>query len=38
MAISVMQRFELKYLLDGSQTDRLPERLEGYMEADAFIS
>ena len=36
MAISVMQRFELKYLLDGSQTDRLPEQLEGYMEADAF--
>ena len=36
MAISVMQRFELKYLLDGSQTDRFLELLEGYMEADAF--
>ena len=36
MAISVMQRYELKYLLDGSRTDRFLERLEGYMEADAF--
>ena len=36
MAISVMQRYELKYLLDGNQTDRFLERLEGYMEVDAF--
>ena len=36
MAISVMQRYELKYLLDGSQTDYLRRRLEGHMEIDAF--
>ena len=36
MAISVMQRKELKYLLDGGQTDFLRQRLEGHMKADEF--
>ena len=36
MAISVMKRYELKYLLSGAQTDTLRRRLEGHMEVDAF--
>ena len=36
MAITVMKRYELKYLLSGAQTDYLRRRLKGHMEADAF--
>ncbi len=36
MAISVMQRYELKYLPDGGQTDFLRRKLEGHMEIDAY--
>ena len=36
MAIDVMKRYELKYLLDGDQTDFLCRALEGHMEIDAF--
>ncbi|MBQ9544815.1 MAG: polyphosphate polymerase domain-containing protein [Clostridia bacterium] len=36
MAITVMQRYELKYLLSGEQTWRLRERLKGRMEVDQY--
>ena len=34
--IAVMQRYELKYLLDGAQTAALRQRLEDRMEPDQF--
>ena len=36
MAITVMQRYEMKYLLDGRQTGFLRRRLEGRMKIDEF--
>ena len=36
MAITVMKRYELKYLLDGEQTAFLIERLRGHMEVDQY--
>ena len=36
MAITVMKRRELKYLLDASQTEFLRERLKGHMEVDRY--
>ena len=36
MAVTVMQRIEMKYLLTGEQTDYLRERLRGHMEADRY--
>ncbi|MBQ6183274.1 MAG: polyphosphate polymerase domain-containing protein [Clostridia bacterium] len=36
MAITVMSRYELKYLLSGEQTDYLRERLKGRMEVDQY--
>ena len=36
MAITVMQRYELKYLLDPDQTAFLRKRLEGHMSADQY--
>ncbi len=36
MAITVMQRYEMKYLLDRQQTDYLRQGLEGHMQIDAF--
>ncbi len=36
MAITVMKRYELKYLLDAKQTDFLRERLKGHMEIDQY--
>lgn len=36
MAITVMQRYELKYLLSASQTEYLRERLAGHMEVDRY--
>ncbi|MBQ6568683.1 MAG: polyphosphate polymerase domain-containing protein [Clostridia bacterium] len=36
MAINVMQRYEMKYLLSDRQTDFLRERLEGNMQADGY--
>ena len=36
MAITVMKRYELKYLLTGEQTEYLRERLKGYMEPDEY--
>jgi len=36
MAITVMKRYELKYLLTGEQTDYIRERLKGHMEVDEF--
>ena len=36
MAITVMKRYELKYLLSGAQTDLLRERLQGHMEVDEY--
>ena len=36
MAITVMKRYELKYLLTGEQTDYLRERLKGHMEVDQY--
>ena len=36
MAITVMQRYELKYLLSGEQTEYLRERLKGRMEPDSY--
>ena len=36
MAITVMKRYELKYLLSGEQTQYLRKRLEGYMEVDKY--
>lgn len=36
MAITVMQRIEMKYLLNAEQTDFLRERLKGHMEIDQY--
>ena len=36
MAITVMKRYELKYLLTGEQTAYLRERLRGHMEVDQY--
>jgi len=36
MAINVMKRYELKYLLDPAQTAFLKERLKGQMEPDEY--
>ena len=36
MAINVMKRYELKYLLDPAQTAFLRERLKGHMEPDEY--
>jgi len=36
MAITVMKRYELKYLLDAKQTELLRERLKGHMEVDRY--
>ncbi|MBO4830975.1 MAG: polyphosphate polymerase domain-containing protein [Oscillospiraceae bacterium] len=36
MAITVMKRYEMKYLLDSSQTDYLRRRLEGHMQIDEY--
>ncbi len=36
MAVSVMQRYELKYLLSGRQTQYVRERLAGRMEPDRY--
>ena len=36
MAITVMKRYELKYLLSGEQTVYLREALRGHMEADRY--
>ena len=34
--LTVMQRYELKYLLDARQADALRRRIEGWMEPDQF--
>ena len=36
MAITVMKRYELKYLLTAEQTSFLRERLKGHMEVDRY--
>ena len=36
MAVTVMQRYEMKYLLDGKQTDYLRRQLEGHMRIDEY--
>ncbi len=36
MAITVMKRYELKYLLNAEQTEYLRKRLAGHMEADQY--
>ena len=36
MAITVMKRYELKYLLTAEQTNFLRERLKGHMEVDQY--
>lgn len=36
MAITVMKRYELKYLLNAKQTDFLRERLKGHMQVDKY--
>lgn len=36
MAITVMKRVEMKYLLDAEQTEYLRERLKGHMEEDQY--
>ena len=36
MAITVMKRYELKYLLSGEQTAFLRDKLKGHMEADQY--
>ena len=36
MAITVMKRYELKYLLSGEQTAYLRQRLQGHMEVDEY--
>lgn len=36
MAVTVMQRYEMKYLLSGAQTDYLRRRLEGHMQIDEY--
>ncbi|MDO4803976.1 MAG: polyphosphate polymerase domain-containing protein [Lachnospiraceae bacterium] len=36
MAVTVMQRYEMKYLLSGEQADFLRRKLEGYMKIDKY--
>ena len=36
MSISVMKRYEMKYLLNGEQTQRFREKLQGRMEIDQY--
>lgn len=36
MAVTVMQRYEMKYLLDGKQTDFLRRQLDGHMQIDEY--
>ena len=36
MAITVMQRYEMKYLLSGAQTAFLRQKLEGHMQIDEY--
>lgn len=36
MAVTVMKRYELKYLLSRTQTDNLRQRLKGHMEVDQY--
>ena len=36
MIVTVMQRYELKYLLSGEQTEYLREKLKGHMEVDQY--
>ena len=36
MAVTVMQRYEMKYLLNSGQTDYLRRRLEGHMRLDGY--
>lgn len=36
MAITVMKRYEMKYLLDARQTEYLRRKLEGHMKIDEF--
>ena len=36
MAVAVMQRYEMKYLLDGKQTDFLRRQLDGRMQVDEY--
>ena len=36
MAVTVMQRYEMKYLLSGAQTDFLRRKLEGHMQIDEY--
>ena len=36
MAITVMRRYEMKYLLSGAQTEFLRRRLEGHMRLDEY--
>ncbi len=36
MAITVMKRYELKYIMNAEQTAKLRERLEGHMKADSY--
>ena len=36
MAISVMQRYEMKYLMSREQTDFLVRQLEGHMQIDEY--
>ena len=36
MAVTVMQRYEMKYLLSGAQTDFLRRQLEGHMRLDEY--
>ncbi len=36
MAIAVMQRYEMKYLLDAGQTDELRRQLEGRLQIDEY--
>ncbi len=36
MAITVMQRYELKYLLDGRQTEYIRRRIDGPMQIDEY--
>ena len=36
MSISVMKRYELKYLLNGEQTKLFREKLKGHMQPDRY--
>ena len=36
MAVTVMQRYEMKYLLSGAQTDAFRRQLEGHMQIDEY--